>query len=78
MVKLTKIEIQPGLSNDELLERYGTQSQCEGMEQQSRWSNRFNLHIQRITIFGGELAKPTGLPPRCARHRACSDDRSQP
>jgi len=25
-------------------------------------TNRFNLHNQRTTIFGGELAKPTGLP----------------
>lgn len=35
MVKMTTIELQPCLSIDELLERFGTQTQCGAVEQQS-------------------------------------------
>ena len=41
MARMNTIQFQPGLSIDELLERYGTEAQCEAAVEQSRWPEGF-------------------------------------
>ena len=68
-----QIRLQPGMSLSELIERYGTEAQCEQALEQFRWPDRFVCPAcggwrGHLSLYGGDLAAAAASDGRGAPH----------
>lgn len=67
---INRVQMQPGLSMREFMQRYGTEAQCEAALAAARWPKGFvcpACHCRRHTTFE-RAGRTHGQCPRC-RHQ---------